>query len=518
MKNNGGYMRQFGRCGKSFARGFAVLTALLLVMPGALGQAARQETLSLRVDPEPLAQDLKQRTSFAPVVAKVAPSVVNVYSTRTVRDRGPVFPFFNDPFLRRFFGGEGEERQQQQQQPRPRTQQGLGSGVIVSEDGYIITNSHVVDGATDIRVALADGQEYNATIIGTDPATDIAVLRVEATGLPAITWADSATIEVGDTVLAIGNPFGVGQTVTSGIVSAVGRGGFGIVDYEDFIQTDASINPGNSGGALTDVTGRLIGINMAIISRTGGAQGVGFAVPTNIARFTLEQIVQHGRVVRGYLGVYVQPLTPELARMFKVGEQRGALVASVNPRSPAARAGIQEGDIITEFHGREITDSRQLRLMVAQTPPNTQAEVTVVRDGREEDLMVRLGELQGEEVAQARGGAEPQAQAGRTGFLEGLELTEIDNTTRRQLALPPNVQGLIITSVEPGSPAERAGLRPRDIITEINRQPVNSIEDARAIRREMRGQSLLLRVQNEEGSRYVVMDPDRGQTQPMPRR
>jgi serine protease Do len=499
---------------KIFASAIAGISAMLLLAPGATAQAAR-ETLSLKVDPAPLPQELRERTSFAPVVAKVAPSVVNVYSTRTVRDRGQMFPFFSDPFFRRFFGGEEEQRQQQP--PRPRTQQGLGSGVIVSEDGYIITNSHVVEGATDIRVALADGQEFTAELVGTDPATDIAVLRVEATGLPAITWADSAAIEVGDTVLAIGNPFGVGQTVTSGIVSAVGRGGFGIVDYEDFIQTDASINPGNSGGALTDVTGRLIGINMAIISRTGGAQGVGFAVPTNIARFTLEQLVQHGRVVRGYLGIYIQPLTPELARMFEVPDQRGALVASVSPRSPAARAGIQEGDVITEFDGREITDSRQLRLLVAQTPPNKQATVNLLREGRQEEVRVRVGELASEEVAQAAGRAEPQAPAGRTGFLEGLELTEIDNTTRRQLSLPPTVEGLIITSVEPGSAAERAGLRPRDVITEINRKPVNSIEDARAIRRQLRDQSLLLRVRSEEGTRYVVLEPTRD-TQPMPRR
>jgi serine protease Do len=508
-------MSPFTRYRINLAAAVVGVSGLLLLTPSVAGQAARQETLNIKVDRQPLSQEIRSRTSFAPVVSKVAPSVVNVYSTRTVRDRGPAFPFFNDPFFRRFFGGEGE---QQQQQPRPRTQQGLGSGVIVSEDGYIITNSHVVDGATDIRVALADGLEYTATIIGTDPATDIAVLRVEATGLPAITWADSATIEVGDTVLAIGNPFGVGQTVTSGIVSAVGRGGFGIVDYEDFIQTDASINPGNSGGALTDVTGRLIGINMAIISRTGGAQGVGFAVPTNIARFTLEQIVQHGRVVRGYLGVFIQPLTPELARMFNVPDQRGALVASVSPRSPAARAGIQEGDVITEFDGQEITDSRQLRLLVAQTPPNARTEVTLLRDGREQDLVVRLGELPSEDVAEARGRGEPQAEPGRTGFVEGVELTEVDNTTRRQMALPQHIRGLIVTSVEPGSAAERAGLRPRDVIVEINRQPVGTIEEAREIRRETRGQSLLLRVWNEQGGRYVVLEPERQQMQPMPRR
>jgi serine protease Do len=455
----------------------------------------------IKQDTTPLASDVKARSSFAPIAKKIAPNVVNVYSTRTIRDQAGQNPLFNEPFFRRFFrGGEDEGPS-----ARPHTQQGLGSGVIVSDDGYIITNNHVVEDASDVRVALIGGDEFPAKVVGTDPATDIAVLKVDRTGLPAVTFADSAQLEVGDTVLAVGNPFGIGQTVTAGIVSGLGRGSIGIVDYEDFIQTDASINPGNSGGALTDVLGRLVGINTAILSRTGGNQGVGFAVPVNIALNVMEQIIQHGHVTRGYLGIYIQPLTPALAKAFDLPEHKGALVASVSPRSPAAQAGIKEGDVITEFNGKPITDSRQLRLMVAQTPPDTKADVRYLRGGKEQDAKVTLGELPKQELAQAQGGGGSSAQSGKGAFVEGMQVSELDQQTRRQLNIPNDVNGLVVTDVDSGSAAERAGLREGDVIEEVNREPVRSLRDATSHLRSQGG-SVLLRVWSNGSSHYVALE------------
>jgi serine protease Do len=478
---------------------FWVAAALTAIAFTSVAQQNQGNPLpKIREDNSPLPPELKARTSFAPVAKKIAGSVVNVYSSRTVTTRGQS-PFFNDPFFRRFFGGEEEEGT-----PRPRTQQGLGSGVIVSEDGYILTNSHVVQDATDIRIVLASGEEYPARIVGTDPATDIAVLKVDRTGLPAITLADSSLLEVGDTVLAVGNPFGIGQTVTLGIVSGIGRGGFRIVDYEDFIQTDASINPGNSGGALADVLGRLVGINTAILSRTGGNQGVGFAVPVNLARHVLEQLIRFGEVSRGYLGVQIQQLTPELARAFNLKDTRGALVASVSPNSPAVRAGLQEGDIIIEFNGQEVTDSRQLRLMVSQASPESRAEITYLRNGRERQSNVTLARLP-DDLTEARGRPGSTTPSGRTGFLEGVEVAELDDQTRRQFNIPREMEGLVVTDVQPGTSAERAGLQAGDVIEEVNRKPVRDLNEGRTALRGQEG-SVLLRVWSANGSRYVVVD------------
>jgi serine protease Do len=326
-------------------------------------------TPKLNVQENPISRDTKFTTSFAPVIKKVAPSVVNIYSTKIVKEGQRMIPFSDDPFFRRFFGDQFDDSRR----PRAREEQSLGSGVIISEDGYILTNNHVVEGADEIKVVLADDRkEFEAKVVGTDPQTDVAVVKVEGKGLPAITIADSDQLEVGDVVLAIGNPFGVGQTVTTGIVSATGRG-VGILGregYEDFIQTDASINPGNSGGALVDAEGRLVGINTAILSRGGGNQGVGFAVPADLARYVMERIVKDGKVVRAYLGVWMQPITPELAKEFGLApDTSGVLVSQVLPDGPAARAGLKDGDAIIEFNGKKVTDSRHLRLVVAQMAP-----------------------------------------------------------------------------------------------------------------------------------------------------
>src|ERR1043166_8246874 len=365
-------------------------------------------------------------TSFAPVVKKVTPSVVKVYVTATVKNASHQIPdeFANNPFFRRFFGDDFNG--QLRNMPAPK-QHGLGSGVIVTKDGYLLTNNHVVDGADEVKVALNDGREFTAKVIGKDPKSDIAVVKIDAKDLPAIELADSDKLEVGDVVLAIGNPFGVGQTVTSGIISATGRGSLGL-DYEDMIQTDAAINPGNSGGALIDAEGRLIGINTAILSHSGGNQGIGFAVPVNLARSVMEGLVKDGHVVRGFVGVNIQGLTPSLAKEFNVKESSGALVAGVSPKSPAEKAGLRDGDIITEFNGKPVKDSRHLKLQVAQTLPGTSVPVKALRDGKEKTIDVTVKELPGTELASKKNsdGAESSSDA-----LHGVAVGDIDTATKQ---------------------------------------------------------------------------------------
>ena len=319
------------------------------------------------------------RNTFAPIVKKVLPEVVCISSTKVVKTptgfSGEIPEGMRmDPFFRQFFGNGSGHRFDA---PRAERERGLGSGVIVSPNGYILTNNHVVAGATDILVTTSDKREYKARVVGTDPRTDIAVLKIDATNLPAITIADSSTIQVGDLVLAIGDPFGVGETVTSGIVSATGRTNLGIEDYEDFIQTDAPINPGNSGGALVNDRGELIGINTAILSHgSGGNEGVGFAVPSNLARNVMDQIVKNGKVTRAYLGVYIQQVSPELAKAFGEVQPRGALVGDVTAGSPAAKSGLQKGDIIVGLNGTPVADSNQLRMTISMMAPGSTAKMS----------------------------------------------------------------------------------------------------------------------------------------------
>jgi len=475
--------------------------ACAALMAGSVGLRSDAATLPrLNVQTSAVDRGKPQPASFAPVVKRVSPSVVNIYTAKTVRQNPQMSPLFDDPFFRQFFGVPFESI------PRERQERSLGSGVILSEDGYIITNNHVVDGADEIKVALADEKTiYDATIVGTDPQTDIAVIKVDAKKLPAITLADSDQLEVGDTVLAIGNPFGVGQTVTTGIVSAKGRGGMGIADYEDFIQTDASINPGNSGGALVDIEGRLVGINQSIISRSGGNQGIGFAVPINLARYVMERIISDGKVTRGYLGVMIQPVTPDLAKEFKLPENTGALVGDVTPKSPAAEAGLKEGDVIVEFNHKKVTDSRHLRLMAAQTAPGTRVPVKVLRDGKEETFTVKLGELSAEGLAKAGGRSGGLRRSAQPDVLDGVTVDDITAQTRRQFNLPGGLEGAVVVDVDAGSPAAMAGLRPGDVILEINRQRVTSADEAVRLSEQIKSDRVLLRVWSGGGSRYIVV-------------
>jgi Do/DeqQ family serine protease len=333
-------------------------------------------------------------TSFAPIVERVAPSVVSVYSTKVVQSR-ETDPWSDVPILRRFFppqeGGGGHEVQS------------LGSGVVISKDGYILTNNHVVEGADEIRVALVSGREYTAKLVGVDPDTDLAVLKISAGDLPPAVLANSSKIRVGDLAFAIGNPFGVGQTVTMGIVSATERTGFGITEYEEFIQTDAAVNPGNSGGPLIDAEGRVIGINTAILSRSGGYQGIGFAVPINLARFTMEQLIEHGRVTRGYLGIYIQPVSRDPTRATDQTTLAGALIAAVAPRSPAAEAGLKRGDIVVGVNGNKITNGPELRLAIAQIAPGSTANLEVLRSGKSVQLAAKVGAMPKRDIAAQQG-------------------------------------------------------------------------------------------------------------------
>ncbi|MCX7866023.1 MAG: DegQ family serine endoprotease [Limisphaera sp.] len=476
----------------------------LLVWALAQGAWAAAPAPRFKLDTSPLPAEARPTLSFHGVVERVAPSVVNIYSTKTVRQEPFWAPFLEDPFFRRFFDFPD-------QGPRERRERSLGSGVIVTEDGYILTSHHVVAGAEEIRVALADGKtEYEARLVGSDPRTDVAVIKVEARNLPAIVITDSDQLRVGDIVLAIGNPFGVGQTVTMGIVSAKSRSGLGL-DYEDFIQTDAAINPGNSGGALVDASGRLVGINTAIITRTGGNLGIGFAIPANLARYVMERLISDGKVTRGYLGLSLQPLTRELAREFQLSEPSGALVAEVVPDSPAAEAGLKEGDVIVEFNNRKVEDMRHLRLMAAQTPPGTTVPVKVLRDGKELTLKVTLGEFP-EEGGLARAGRPGGLRRGdrsAADLLDGVVVDDLTPRNRQQFNIPSQVRGALVVEVDPDSLAGQQGLQPGDVILEINRQRVTSADQAVRISQNLRGDRVLLRVWSNGASRFLVIDATR---------
>ncbi|MDB6124494.1 MAG: peptidase [Pedosphaera sp.] len=446
-------------------------------------------------------------TSFAPVVKKVAPSVVKVEVVGKGKSsiEMPQSGMPDDDFLRKFFGDQFGRGGRGGQQKAPR-EHGLGSGVIVSKDGYILTNNHVVDEMDSITVALNDGREFNAKVIGRDPKTDIAVIKIDAKDLPFVTIADSDKTEVGDLALAIGNPFGIGQTVTMGMISAKGRGmGMGM-DYEDFIQTDAAINPGNSGGALVDAEGRLIGINTAILSRTGGNQGIGFAVPINLARSVMESLIKNGRVIRGFLGVSIQDVTPALAKQFKLPSSEGAIVGEVTPKSPAEKAGIQGGDVILSFNNKPVTDSRHLKLQVAQVAPGSTVPVKLLRNGKEQNLKVSVKELPGsEKVANSNEGENNANDA-----LNGVGVSDIDAAARSQLGLPQELKGALVTSVDENSPAFEAGLRQGDVIQEINRTPVHNSEEAVKLTENVKEKVNLLKVWSKRGSqggsRYIVVD------------
>jgi serine protease Do len=443
-------------------------------------------------------------TTFAPIVEKVAPSVVTVFTTQTV-SRGLTSHPFGDDTLRQFFGGQSPQTQGKQ------TLQGLGSGVIVSPDGYILTANHVVSGAEEIMVGLGtDLRKYKARKIGTDPGTDVALLKIEEKNLPAITFADSEKARAGDIVLAIGNPFGLRQTVTQGIISAVGRGGVGIVDYENFIQTDAAINMGNSGGALVDTAGRLLGINTAIFSRSGGNQGIGFAIPANLARDVTQSLREKGRVVRSYIGASVQTLTPELAEAMKLkGQLTGALVGEVTPSSPSEKAGMKTGDVITVVNNKKISDARELRLMIGSMAPGTKVQIEVNREGQSKTLNVELAEMPpGTAEEGAETPPEESAQAQKATVFGGVAVADISDDIRNALNLSKDIKGAVIAEIDADSPAAKAGLREGDVIQEVNKQLVKSAKDLVAISKRLKpNEKILIRVWSQGRSGFVALEP-----------
>jgi serine protease Do len=432
---------------------------------------------------------------FAPLFKPALPAVVSITSSRVVKV--PQSPFFNDPFFQQFFGGQFPNMPQEQRE------HGLGSGVIVSPDGYILTNNHVIDKSTDIKVQLADKRQFTGKVIGTDPKTDIAVVKINATGLPTIPLGDSSKLEVGDYAFAIGNPFGVGETATMGIISATGRNGLSIEDYEDFIQTDAAINPGNSGGALLDARGELIGINTAILSGGGGNQGIGFAIPVNMAKYVMDQILKHGKVVRGYIGVGIQDVTPELARVFHVPAEKGALVSSVDANSPGGKAGLQRGDVITELNGEPVEGSNDLRLKVGTMTPGTTIHLKVDRNGEMRDVALNLGE-----APTGKGAANNAEGSVENSPMRGVQVDELTDDIRQQLGLKANVKGVVVTSVPDDAPAADAGLQRGDVIEQVNRQPVNSVADYQRLIEQAGKQTLVLLVNHGGTTVFLVVQGD----------
>jgi len=443
---------------------------------------------------------------FSAVLKPALPAVVNISSSKVVKPgRNQMSPMFNDPFFRQFFGdqfGPG------QGQVRPQREQSLGSGVIVSSDGTILTNNHVIDGATDIKVFLNDKREFQAKLIGTDANTDIAVLKIDASNLPTLPLGDSNQLQVGDLIFAIGDPFGVGETATMGIVSATGRGGFGIERYENFIQTDAAINPGNSGGAMIDIHGNLVGINTAILSHGGGMtgeggnEGVGFAIPVSMAKPVLDQILAHGKVVRGYLGVHIQDLTPELARAFGIKDGTGVLIGDVSSDTPASRAGLKKGDVILKVNGEPVGAMNQLHVQIAQFAPGTQIKLQIWRNGATQDVSVKLDEFkdQDEKVSSA----ETSGAA-----LEGVQVQDLSSDISQQLNLPPGTHGVVVTSVDSSSPAATAQppLNRGDVIQEINHKPISNTSDYQKALAGADKQPVLLLVNHGGVTGYVVVEP-----------
>ena len=432
------------------------------------------------------------KSSYAPLVKEVLPSVVNISSSKVVHNRvSPEDGMPMDPFFRQFFeqGQGGNDGAGRFNAPRDSREKALGSGVIVSPEGYILTNNHVIDGATDVRVTLSDKREFKATLVGADPKTDVAVLKIDAKNLAPITIGDSSKVQVGDVALAIGDPFGVGQTVTKGIISATGRGGLGIEDYEDFLQTDAPINPGNSGGALINDRGELVGLNTAIISHgSGGSQGIGFAVPANLARQVMDQVLKTGHVVRAYLGIYPQDVTPAMAKAFGEKDTQGIVVGDVSPNSPAKEAGIQRGDIILQINGKPVTDSNQLRMSVSMMQPGTELKLKTLRNGTERDATVKLAEMP-TESAKADSSNDDQ---GGSKALEGVEVSNLNAGIARQLNIPSSTKGVVVTDIDPASKMADSGLQKGDVIQEVNHQAVTNVSEFQSAIRKAGSEPLLL--------------------------
>jgi len=485
-------------------------TAVLSAVTGNDNDNGNQKApLNLKYDNTSINRDATQGRSFHPIVEKVTPSVVQVYVTTKGGDGNMMGNQDLQDQLRRFFG------RQMPQIPEQQTpgEKALGSGVIISSDGYVLTNNHVVQNARTIQVKLTDNRTFSGKVIGTDPATDVALVKIDAGNLRPITFADSDQAQVGDVVLAVGDPFGIGQTVTEGIISAKNRQGLsddGNSD-ESFIQTDAAINPGNSGGPLVDTGGRLVGMNTAILSRSGGNQGIGFAVPSDLCRWVADSLIKYGKVQRGLLGVTIQELSPELAKAMNIRRTSGAVVSDVTPNSPADKAGIKSGDVVVQYDSKPIEDDNTLKLMVAESEPGKSVPIQVDRNGQTLNLNATLGELdQKNNLAKN----EPNANnpnAVQDDALHGVGVQDLDRQTKEEMNIPGTVHGALVTQVDPSSPSYEAGLREGDVIEEINHQPVRSADDADRLTAGKGGSGeTLVKVWNQNGVHYVAVQEGNG--------
>jgi serine protease Do len=493
---------------------------LSLLAPLAFSALALAENKlpDIAVDATPL--ERTRENSYAPIVEKVSPSVVTISISKNMRvgargGAGGNSPLLDDPFFRKFFGipddeqGGGRDGGKDSGKGRRRTVPvGLGSGVIVSRDGYIITNNHVVEQADEITVTLADGKtEMKAKKIGTDQGSDIAVIKIEAKDLKAITFADSDKIKVGDNVLAIGNPFALRQTVTKGIISAVGRNQTGISEFGNFIQTDASINPGNSGGALVDPLGRLVGINSAIFSQSGGNMGIGFAVPSNQARSVMESLIKFGKVQRGFMGIQMQPLDEKLAKEFKAPDKDGILVAEVVSGGSAEKAGVKSGDVIVKLNGQRADDIAAFRNTVANMMPGTKVELEVFRNGKPQTISVTLAERGANGVALGNPSAPSPAPAKVPDVLDGVTVADLTPELRKRFAIGDDVKGALVTQVTPDSACADAEVRAGDVIVDIDGKRIATADEAVKLSEEVKTKtSVRLRISRKGATQFVVVE------------
>jgi len=474
---------------KYLALSVAILMSAILSAAGAA--SAKEKVISQ--------ESIKTLSNLSKALADVAevvrPAVVNISTTSIeTMEENPHGDMFNDPFFRHFFGDQFGHPGQK----RKYKASALGSGVIVSEDGYILTNNHVVKGAEEIKVILYDKREFKGKVVGTDPRTDLAVVKINAKDLPTLSFGDSGKLKTGDIVLAVGNPFGLNQTITMGIVSAVGRSNIGLADFEDFIQTDAAINPGNSGGALVNGSGELVGINTAIFSTSGGYMGIGFSIPSDMAKAVMDSIIKYGKVIRGWLGVSIQDLTPELAKSLGMKETEGALIAGVVSDSPADKAGLKRGDLVTEMNGKKIIDVTSLRNMVAATAPGTRVDFKIIRNGTEQSITATLGEYKEKQIVK------------KTEFenaLKGVTVEELTASLRDKLDLPEGLAGVVVTDVGSDSPAQGL-LQGNDVIQEVDRKPIRSAKEYEEIVSKIgKHDTVLLLIYRDGGSVYLTIQP-----------
>lgn len=469
-----------------------IVIGLILMLISIVSFDSTSYSAEPKISSEAIRTLARTNQAMSEVAAAVKPAVVNISSTHIVKAPGVTNPFFNDPLFRKFFGDQFEGKEK----PREFKQASLGSGVIVDREGYILTNYHVVKDADEIKVKLSDKREFRGKVIGTDPKTDLAVIKIEAHDLPVLKLGDSDRLKVGETILAVGNPFGLNQTVTSGIVSAVGRADVGIADYEDFIQTDAAINPGNSGGALVNIYGELIGINTAIFSTSGGYQGIGFAIPSSMAKVVMNSLIKYGKVIRGWLGVSIQPVTRELAKQFGLKDEKGVLIGDVIEDGPAEKAGIKRGDVIVSYNGNEVHDPVGLRNMVAGTAPNTVVSIGVLRDGKTLTIKAVIAELPA---------SIQKMKKEFDNLLKGIQIQNLTADIRQKLNIPKYITGVIIVDIEGGSPSEGV-LAPGDVIIEIDKQKINSEKEyekaASAIKP---GEEILLLIYRNGSTLYMTL-------------